>query len=369
MSTSQGIFWGIRSGVSFLRQATGYVLTFLWALIVPKAALGARLLAAESQLAVCRLRIHQKKELRARFTSAFRLLWVALSNCWDGWRDHAHLMQPATVKKWHTKAFRVYWRWKSRKELGRPPIDREMQDLIRKLSKENPLWGAGQIRDTLCLLGYDPPCEDTVRKYMTRPRNPREKSTSWLPFLRHHLDVSWAMDFFTVVTVNFNFLYVFVVLDHGRRKVIHFATTYNPLMEWVIHQLREATPFGRQPRYMFRDNDGIYGHGVRAFLQSCGIEEVRMAYRSPWQNPYIERFVGTLRRELLDHVIVLSEDHLRKLLREFIEEYYHTARPNQGLEGQTPVVTVKPKPTDGPSKLISFPVCGGLHHRYERVAA
>ena len=177
------------------------------------------------------------------------------------------------------------------------------------------------------------------------------------------------MDFFTVVMAGFSFLYVFVVFEHGRRKVVHFATTYHPSMTWVIQQLREATLFGRQPRYVFRDNDGIYGHQVRAFFDSCGIEEVRTAYRSPWQNPYIERFVGTLRRELLDHVIVLSERQLNRLLREYIEQYYHTGRPHQGLNGDTPVATKKPGMVNGPTKLISFPVCGGLHHRYERVAA
>ncbi len=172
-----------------------------------------------------------------------------------------------------------------------------------------------------------------------------------------------------MVTLNFSFLYVFVVFEHGRRRVIHLATTDHPSMEWVIQQLREATPFGRQPRYLFRDNDGIYGHGVRKFLDSCNIEEVRTAYRSPWQNPYIERFFGTLRRELLDHVIVLSERHLNRLLKEYIERYYHSARPHQGLGGDTPVATKKAGVGEGPLKLISFPICGGLHHRYERVAA
>ncbi len=140
-------------------------------------------------------------------------------------------------------------------------------------------------------------------------------------------------------------------------------------MEWVIQQLREATPFGRQPRYLFRDNDGIYGHGVRKFLDSCNIEEVRTAYRSPWQNPYMERFVGTLRRELLNHVIIFSESHLNSLLTEYIEQYYHCARPHQGLGGDTPESTKSQKVVEGPINLISFPVCGGLHHRYGRKAA
>jgi putative transposase len=337
--------------------------------MLARTSLSARLLAAESQLACGSNRIQQRKEPKPRFSEAFRFLWVCLSLAWDQWQDWAHLMRPATVKSWHTRAFKFYWRWKSRSKGGRPPISKEMRELIRQLSKDNPLWSPERIRDTLALLGYDPPHEDTIRKYMGMPRNPRDRSTTWLPFLRNHLDVSWAMDFFTVVTANFSFLYVFVVLDHGRRKVIHFAVTYNPTMEWVIQQLREATPFGLQPRYMFRDNDGIYGHGVKAFLESCGIEEVRTAFRSPWQNPYVERFGGTLRRELLDHVIVLSEGHLYRLLKEFVEEYYHVARPHQGIDADTPISTAKPKTVGGPSKLISFPVCGGLHHRYERVAA
>ena len=246
-------------------------------------------------------------------------------------------MQPATVKRWHTTGFRLYWRRKSRGRPGRPPVPKEMRDLIRRLSRENPLWSAERIGDTLRLLGFDPPCDDTIRKYMHHPKTHPDKPSNWLPFLRNHLEVSWAMDFFTVVTLNFSFLYVFVVFGHGRRRVIYLATTYHPSMEWVIQQLREATPFGRQPRFLFRDNDGIYGDGVRKFLDSCNIEEVRTAYRSPWQNPYIERFFGTLRRELLDHVIVLNERHLNRLLREYIEQYYHRARPHQGLDRDTPI--------------------------------
>jgi len=272
-------------------------------------------------------------------------------------------MKPETVKRWHTRVFRCWWRWKSKP--GRKPVALEIQQLIRRLSKENPLWGAEPIRDTLLLLGYDAPGEDTVCKYMVKLRRPRSDTSNWLPFLRNHFDVSWAIDFFTVTTLGLQVLYVFLVFDHARRTVLHFAVAPGPTMEWVLQQLREATPFGCQPRYLFRDNDGIYGHGVRAFLISCGILEVRTAYRSPWQNPYIERFIGTLRRELLDHVIVLSQAHLERLLMEFIEDYYHTARPHQGLSGDTPM----PQAPYGEGELVSVPVVGGLRHRYLRLAA
>jgi transposase InsO family protein len=318
---------------------------------------------------MCKNRIDLKKDSNPRFTPAFRLLWVVLSRLLDGWEELAQLLQPATVKKWHTSAFKFYWRWKSRKKMGRPAVSKGMQDLIRQRSSENSLWGAGRIRDTLLLLRYDPPCEESVRKYMVKPRHPKHKSTTWLPFIRNHLDVSWAMDFFTVTTLNFSTLYVFLILDHSRRKVVRFSIKSYPSMNWVIQQLREAMPFGTQPKFLFRDNDRIYGYGVNAFLKSSGIEEVRTAYRSPWQNPFVERFGGTLRRELLDHVIVLNQRHLECLLTEFIEEYYHTNRPHQGLNGETSISQGKASEITGPSKLISIPVLGGLHHRYQRVAA
>ena len=331
-------------------------------MVLPKARLAARVLAAESQLAI-ELKRGGGKRHRCQFTPAFRLLWVALSKLLDGWEGLVRLMKPETVTRWHTTAFRLFWRWRSRP--GRPPIPDELQQLIRRLSRENPLWGPDRIRDMLLLLGYDAPCAETTRKDMLKPRKPRNPSTTWLVFLRNHLDVSWALDFLTVTTLGFQTLYVFLVFDHARREVLHFVITPNPSMEWVIQQLREATPFGEQPRYLFRDNDGIYGHGVRAFLISCGILEVRTTYQSPWQNPYIERFIGTLRRELLHHVIVLNQAHLERLLREFIDDYYHTARPHQGLSGETPL----PQAPPDKGALISIPVVGGLHHRYSRAAA
>jgi len=346
-----------------LCEVAGYALKFCLALILPKAVLAARLLAAQSQLTTELNRPDARRKRRRRFTPGFRLLWAALSELLDGWEDLVHLMKPETVKRWHTRAFRMFWRWRSRN--GRRPLSGEMQRLIRRISRENPMWGPDRIRDTLLLLGYDAPCAETVRKYMIKPRKPRPETTNWLPFLRNHLDVSWAIDFFTVTTLSFQVLYVFLVFDHGRRMVLHFAVAAQPAMEWVIQQLREATPFGRQPRYLLRDNDGIFGYGVRAFLDSCGIKEVRTAHESPWQNPYIERMIGTLRRELLSHIIVVNQQHLERLLREYLEQYYHTARPHQGLHGETPAQEA----LNGDGELISMPVAGGLHHRYYRAAA
>jgi putative transposase len=204
---------------------------------------------------------------------------------------------------------------------------------------------------------------------MAKPRGGTDKSQTWLTFLRNHLQVSWAMDFFTVPTLRFQILYIFVILNHSRRQVVHFAVTAHPTTAWVIQQLREAMPFGQQPTYLFRDNDRIYGVEVDRFLAGSGIEEVKTAHRCPWQDPFVERYGGTLRRELLDHVIDLNEEHLNRLLKEFTEEYYHLARPHQGLNGDTPVPSGMPEPAPEVTRLVSIPVVGGLHHRYVRVAA
>ncbi len=263
-------------------QLFSYGLLYCWALLSPKAVLAARLVASESQLGELHrhLSSNEGRRPRFRFSPAFRILWSVLSRLLDGWEALAHLMKPETVVSWHRTAFRLFWWWRSKS--GRKPIGAEMQQLIRRISEENPLWGPKRIRDTLLLLGYEAPCEETIRKYMVKSRKPRPKTTNWLAFLRNHLDVSWAIDFFTLTTLGFQTLYVFLVFNHARREVLHFALTPHPTMEWVIQQLREATPFGKQPQYVLRDNDGIFGYGVRAFLEGYGIQEGRTAYDSPW---------------------------------------------------------------------------------------
>ena len=367
MNGFSSLLYNLRCFLSVVIQLLWYAARFCRDLLLPKAVLVARLTASESQLRELTDRVRRETggPPRFRFRPAFRIVWVVFSKLLEGWEASAHLMRPETVVSWHRSAFRTWWRWRSKP--GRKPVAAEMQQLIRRLSQENPLWRAERIRYVLLLMGYEAPGEDTVRKYMVKPRKPRPATTNWLSFLRNHLDVSWAIDFLTVTTLGFQVLYVVLVLDHARREVLHLAITPHPTMEWVIQQLREATPFGCQPRFLFRDNDGIYGYGVAAFLISCGILEVRTAYQSFWQNLCIERFIGTLRRELLDHVIVLNQAHMERLLKEFIKDYYHPARPHQGLRGETPVPQAG-APT-GKGELISVPVLGGRHHRYYRAAA
>ncbi len=363
--------------MEFGRQAVYYAVAFVGGFFQSRSHAAMEILALRSQLALCRHRIEMKKHPKPRPPLAFRWLWVIMCKTWGGWQGAACLMKPATVLKWHRTAFRLHWRWKSRKR-GRPAISARTIALIRRLSRENQLWSAERIHNHLVLLGYNPPHPDTIRRYMIRSNRRGGKSQSWLTFLRNHTGESWGMDFFTVPTLTFRSLYVFVVLNHARRQVVYFNVTEHPTSAWVTRQLGEAMPFDVRPRFLFRDNDGIYGRAVPDFLKSHGVGEIRNAYRSPWQNPFVERFIGTLRRELLDHVIVINDQQLRRLLREFIDGYYHCARPHQGLGGGVPLqdedngagpILVRPANDPEGDQLLAFPVVGGLHHRYVRLAA
>ena len=260
------------------------ILRFLWCLCQAKAILAARVLALESPLASCKEQIEHKKIPKPKCHPAFRLLWVLISKVVDGWEDLAQVMKPAPVKRWHSDAFRAYWKWKSK--LGRLSTDSEMRSLIRRLSRENPLWSPERIRDTIHDMEIAAPCIDTIGKSMVRSGKPRKPSGSWIVLLQNHTHVFWGTDFFSVPTWNFRILYVFIVLEHGRRIVRHFAVTEAPHMAWVVQQLREATPFVDWPKYLLGDSDRIYGHGVPRFLKSGGIQELQTTYRSPWQKDY-----------------------------------------------------------------------------------
>jgi putative transposase len=338
---------------------------FIRSVLLSRAGAAATIIALESQLEVYQRQSETKRI--GRFSDAFRFLWVILSKFWDGWERACHAMKPRTVVGWQQKVFQLFWRGKSRGEVGRNLIPVELRKLIRRISQENPLWGAKKIRDVLVDLGLEKLDIKTVRKYMPRRKHPRNPSGNWLSFLRNHMDVSWAMDFCVVRTIGFRALYVFVILEHERRRIRHWAVTESPSLNWIIQQLREATPLGEVPRYLHRDNDGLYGKRVSQFLKASGIQEVKSAYKSPWQNPFVERFLGSLRRELLDHVIIFHEEHLRNLLRDYVS-WYENYRLHQGLGGECPVPG-NDREGIAAGKIISIPILGGIHHRYERVAA
>jgi len=238
----------------------------------------------------------------------------------------------------------------------------EIRDLIRRMSRENPVWGVPRIQAELHLVGYEI-AESTVAKYRLRSRQP--PSQTWRSFLRNHAGQIAAIDFFTVPTATFNVLYGFVVLLHDRRQVVHFNVTAHPTALWTAQQIVEAFPEETAPRFLLRDHDQIYGEYFRHRVAGMGIEELVTATRSPWQNPYAERLIGSIRRECLDHLIVLGEKQLRRILREYFG-YYNEVRPHQSLERNSPVPREVELRSKG--KVISIPQVGGLHHRYRRAA-
>ena len=279
----------------------------LRSLLVPRLVLVTENLALRQQLVVLR-RSANRRRLRHRD----RLFWIALSQLWQNWRSILVIVKPETVIKWHRQGFKYYWRWKSRSgHVGRPKIDQEIRDLIRRLSRENLTWGAPRIQAELHLLGYEV-ADSTVAKY--RVRNHKPPSQTWKSFLRNHAGQIAAIDFFTVPTVTFNVLYCFVVLRHDRRQVVHLNVTAHPTARWTAQQIIEAFPEETALRFLLRDRDSIYGDYFRSRIAGMGIEEVVTAARSPWQNPYAERLIGSIRRECLDHLIVLNEKQLRRIL-------------------------------------------------------
>ena len=316
-------------------------------------------LALRQQLAVLRA-----KTPRPQVRTVDRLFWVGLSRIWPKWKDVLHLVKPETVIAWHREGFRLFWRWRSRG--GRPPISEELRELVRKLATDNEGWGAPRIHGELLKLGFKV-AQSTVAAWM--PKKPRPKkppSQTWRTFLKNHMPESAAMDFFVIPTATFQLLYGLVILEHDRRRIRHVALTTHPTAEWVSQQLREAFPYDTAPHFLHRDRDGIYGNEVVGTIHAMGIEEVLSAPRSPWQNPYCERLIGTLRRELLDNVIVLGEAHARRLLREYVA-YYNTSRTHLSLVKDAPEPRAIEPPSAGP--IQSSEVLGGLHHRYFRRAA
>jgi len=301
---------------------------------------------------------------RPKLTSRDRFFWVCLSRIWRDWRSTLAIVKPETVVAWHRKGFRLFWTWKVRHgQPGRPVVPREIRDLIRKMCQENPGWGAPRIHGELLKVGIDIG-QTSVGKYMVRCRKP--PSQAWRTFLENHVSQLASVDFFTVPTIRFQVLYVFLVLAHDRRRVVHFNVTAHPTAEWAGQQLRNAFPFDQCPRYMLRDRDRIFGQDFRAQVRDMGIKEVLSAPRSPWQRAYVERVIGSIRRECLDHIIVFDEGSLRRTISCYLD-YYHRTRTHLSLAKDSP----EPRPVQPPEigPVVSVRQVGGLHHRYERRAA
>jgi transposase InsO family protein len=307
------------------------------------------------RLNVLRRRLHG----RVRLTNHDRWLFVQLY-CWfPSILQVLTIIRPEAIVRWHRAGFRSYWRWTLRLQGGRPQIDTELRMLIRRMNVENPLWGAPRIHGELLKLGFEV-AQSSVAKYMVKRRTP--PSQGWRTFLRNHAPDIAAMDLFVVPTVGFDLLYAFVIVRLDRRDLVWINVTANPTSEWLARQITEAFPWNEAPRYLIRDRDRIYGSVVRRRLRAMGIRDKPTAPASPWQNGFVERLIGSIRRECVDHIIILGEAHLRRILRSYAC-YYNGIRTHRSLGKDAPIS----RPVQRAGSLKTFPILGGLHHHYLRV--
>ena len=301
----------------------------------------------------------RRRPARLRLRGSDRALLVWMTRLWPSLLGMARVVEPATILRWHRAGFRSYWRWKSRKRAGRPRIDRDLRDLIRRMSKENPLWGAPRIHGELLKLGFEL-AESTVSTYMIRRRHP--PSQSWRTFLRNHAEAIAAIDLCLVPTVRFESLFALVVIGHGRRQLLWFAVTRHPTAEWLAQQIIEAFPWETAPAYLVRDNDGAYGPVFKRRVRAMGIRDRPTSPRSPWQNPYAERLIGTLRRDCLDHVVIFGARHLHRVLTAY-SCYYNQTRTHLSLYKDAPLG----RSIQREGAIVAAPILSGLHHCYSRI--
>lgn len=286
-------------------------------LLRSRVALEAEILVLRQQINVLR-RANPK---RLRFVLIDRLILGGVCRLFSKMYDALAIVRPETVIRWHRARFRSYWRWKSKQRCGRPAVTVEIRQLIRQMSGANPLWGAPRIHGELLKLGIDVG-QTSVAKYMVRRRVP--PSQGWRTFLRNHADGIAAMDLFVVPTISFRPLYGLLIMGHGRRQLLWFGVTAHPTAEWIANQLTEACGWEQIPRYLIRDRDGAYGEIFIRRVRSIGIRDRPTSPRSPWQNAYAERLIGSIRRECLDHIVVFGERHLRHVLLSYMDYYNGT---------------------------------------------
>src|ERR1700751_6071358 len=295
----------------------GFALAVLTSPFKSKLRLEAENAVLRHQLVVLRRRLQG----RIRFTNQDRWFFIQLYRWFPSISSVLTIVRPETLVRWHRAGFRRYWRWKSRSSGGRPQIDTELRVLIRRISVENPLWGAPRIHGELIKLGFEV-AQSSVAKYMVKRRGP--PSQGWRTFLHNHAPDIAAMALFVVPTIRFDLLYAFVIIRLGRRELVWINVTATPTAEWIARQITEAFPWDETPRYLIRDRDRIYGSVVMRRLRAMGIRDRPITPASPWQNAFAERLIGSIRRECVDHVIVLGEAHLRRVLKSYAR-YYNRA--------------------------------------------
>jgi len=325
---------------------------------------GHQAIAIENAALRLQLAAFQRKRERPALTSFDRLFWIALRRFWSGWRGPLAYVQADTVVRWQRDRFRRFWARLSKpygRRRGRPTTASEIRRLIEQMVSANPLWRAPRIHGELKMLGI-PISERTVSRILRTLRRP--PTQTWKTFLHNHLGQTVSMDFFTIPTITMRVLFVFIVLEHRRRQVLHFNVTEHPTATWTAQQIVEAFADREPARYVMGDRDSIYGSDVRLRIASLEMEEVLSAPQSPWQNPYAERLIGSIRRECLNHFVILNAKHLKRTLALYFR-YYHGSRTHLGLGKQCPF----PRQVLSSGRIVQISQVGGLHHRYERVAA
>ena len=334
------------------------LIRLLFAMLVSPFKSRSRLEAENAALRQQLIVLRRKAKGRAKLTNGDRWFFVQLYRLFPSVLGVFSIIRPETVVRWHRAGFRSYWRWKSRRG-GRPQVHSELRELIRRMSLENPLWGAPRIHGELLKLGFDV-AQSTVAKYMAKRRGP--PSQGWRTFLRNHAPDIAAMDLFVVPTIRFELLYAFIIVRLHRRELVWINVTSHPTAEWVARQISEAFPWNEAPRDLIRDRDSVFGEIVKRRLRAMGIRDKPIAPASPWQNSYAERLIGSIRRECLDHLIVLGEAHLRRILRSYAR-YYNEARTHRSLGKDAPHF----REVQRVGAIRSEAVLGGLHHHYVRI--
>jgi putative transposase len=324
-------------------------------------------LLAENALLRHQLVILRRQIKRPIYRKRDRLLLVLLTRMVRTWKQALFLVQPETLLRWHRELFRVFWKRKSKAYSRKPRLSPETITLIKEMAANNRLWGAERIRGELLKLDIRV-CKRTIQKYMRHIRTKQPRGQNWRTFLRNHGGEIWACDFLQVTDLFFRSLFAFFIIELKSRKLIHVGVTRFPSDAWTAQQLREATPYGQMPKYLIRDNDSKFGPCFARVAATSSIKILKTPYHAPRANAICERFLLSVRRECLDHILILSEKQLHRVLRAYVE-YFNRARPHQGIQQQIPDRYGEPVPTDHDGgEILSFPVLGGLHHDYRRSA-
>jgi len=324
-------------------------------------------LIAENALLRQQLIVLKRQVKRPVCTKADRILLVLLARVVRAWKQVLVIVQPETLLRWHREAFRLYWKHKSKAHAHKPKVATETIALIRGMAEENRLWGAERIRGELLKLGIHV-CKRTIQKYMRHVRAPQPKGQKWATFLRNHAAQIWACDFLQVTDLFFRSLFAFVIIEHKSRRVVHVGVTRSPTDPWVAQQLREATPYGQAPKYLIRDNESKFGPCFARVATTSAIEILKTPVHAPQANAICERFLRSVRQECLDHLLVLDEKQLQRVLNQYVS-YFNLARPHQGIRQQLPEPNRSSLSShQAGGKLIAVPILGGLHHDYQRAA-